>query len=79
MCHCVLSFFSSGFPIEKAVAYIELRKPFSINDLNAEFVLRDRREVCIVRCDLHLISLASGLCSIEEEQYSYPEARSSEP
>ncbi len=47
ICHCVIAFFSSGFPTEKAIAYIRLRKPFCLNDLQSEFVLRDRRKVSL--------------------------------
>ena len=41
---CLISFFSGHFPIEKGLAYVELRKPFMINDLDME-ILGDRRRV----------------------------------
>eukprot|EP00512_Aurantiochytrium_limacinum_P001106 CAMPEP_0171485940 /NCGR_PEP_ID=MMETSP0958-20121227/816_1 /TAXON_ID=87120 /ORGANISM="Aurantiochytrium limacinum, Strain ATCCMYA-1381" /LENGTH=1196 /DNA_ID=CAMNT_0012018769 /DNA_START=126 /DNA_END=3717 /DNA_ORIENTATION=- len=44
-CHCLISFFSDGFPLEKAVAYAELRKPFLINEIKPQFLLKDRRHV----------------------------------
>ncbi|XP_070536722.1 inositol hexakisphosphate and diphosphoinositol-pentakisphosphate kinase 2-like isoform X3 [Ptychodera flava] len=45
LCDCLISFFSKGFPLEKAVAYAELRKPYVINDLQKQFGLQDRRFV----------------------------------
>lgn len=42
----MISFFSDGFPLEKAIAYADLRKPFSINDLPMQKVLWDRR-ICL--------------------------------
>ncbi|KAG2466454.1 VIP2 kinase, partial [Polypterus senegalus] len=36
---------ATGFPLDKAVAYSELRKPFVINDLDLQYHIQDRREV----------------------------------
>ncbi|CAG2207635.1 PPIP5K [Mytilus edulis] len=41
----LISFFSAGFPLDKAIAYTNLRKPFVINDLESQYTLLDRREV----------------------------------
>jgi len=33
ICNALISFYSEGFPLEKAIAYAKLREPFCINSL----------------------------------------------
>ena len=42
----LIAFYSNHFPMEKALAYVNLRKPFMINDLDIDDkILKDRRKV----------------------------------
>eukprot|EP00963_Diacronema_lutheri_P011878 scaffold1501_cov352-Pavlova_lutheri.AAC.21 len=45
ICNALVAFHSEGFPLEKAEAYVKLRKPFLINDLPSQHILHDRRKV----------------------------------
>lgn len=45
VCDCLISFHSKGFPLDKAVAYAELVRPFTVNNLRKQFDLQDRRKV----------------------------------
>ena len=42
-CDALIAFYSEGFPLEKAIEYVNVRKPkLVINDLEQQFSLQDR-------------------------------------
>ncbi|XP_064645286.1 inositol hexakisphosphate and diphosphoinositol-pentakisphosphate kinase 2-like isoform X19 [Lineus longissimus] len=45
ICDCLISFYSKGFCLDKAIQYEKLRRPFSLNDLPLQYDIQDRRAV----------------------------------
>ncbi|XP_044737753.1 inositol hexakisphosphate and diphosphoinositol-pentakisphosphate kinase isoform X2 [Chrysoperla carnea] len=44
-CDCLISFHSKGFPLDKAIAYAAMHKPYLINNLHMQYDIQDRRRV----------------------------------
>ena len=42
ICSSLIAFYSHGFPLEKAIDYVKLRKPLVLNDLQSQYALMDR-------------------------------------
>lgn len=42
ICDCLISFYSNGFPLEKAIEYAKLTNPFVLNDLEMQYALMHR-------------------------------------
>jgi len=45
ICDCLIAFHSKGFPLTKTIEYSNLRNPYIINNLEAQFDIQDRRMV----------------------------------
>ncbi|KAL5527236.1 hypothetical protein ACEPAG_6027 [Sanghuangporus baumii] len=54
LCDVLISFFSTDFPLHKAVQYVNLRNPLCINNLPMQALLWDRRLVGAVLDHLHV-------------------------
>ena len=77
----LISFFSTGFPLQKAIEYAELRKPRLVNDLKMQLRLLDRREVyrmlseCGIPVASHVVMSRDGpeesRSVLEEEDEEY--------
>ena len=42
-CDALLAFYSTGFPLKKAIEYCKKYKPYALNSLDEQLLLLDRR------------------------------------
>ncbi|KAH8582745.1 histidine acid phosphatase [Cryptosporidium sp. chipmunk genotype I] len=42
---CLISFYSAGFPLNKAISYTKLKNPIILNDLEKQILMRSRLEI----------------------------------
>ncbi|OAF71141.1 hypothetical protein A3Q56_01098 [Intoshia linei] len=45
LCDCLITFYSVGFPLHKAIRYATLRKPYLINQCDDQYLLQNRLKV----------------------------------
>eukprot|EP00300_Choanocystis_sp_HF-7_P021062 c20728_g1_i9.p1 GENE.c20728_g1_i9~~c20728_g1_i9.p1 ORF type:complete len:490 (+),score=121.81 c20728_g1_i9:23-1471(+) len=62
----LISFYSTGFPIDKAEAYVKLVNPFCINNVQFQRVLLDRRQIyaTLIQNELPVVNFA--VCERDE-------------
>ncbi|XP_042497781.1 inositol hexakisphosphate and diphosphoinositol-pentakisphosphate kinase VIP2-like isoform X3 [Macadamia integrifolia] len=70
ICDCLIAFYSTGYPLEKAEAYATLRKPFLVNELEPQHLLHDRRKV--YEC-LEMFGIPVPRYALVNREYPYQE------
>lgn len=69
VCDCLIAFFSKGFPLNKAIAYVNLRKPLLFNDLELQYHLQNR---CVIGGRVSHLCSVQFCCLVQyQQQYSW--------
>ena len=76
-CDVLISFFSTDFPLDKAISYVKLRSPLCINALPPQALLWDRRLVGAVLDHLRNILTNPSFVPIEEVMMREEEIKTS--
>ena len=90
LCDCLISFYSENFPLAKAEAYAQLRKPFVLNDLSKQHWLLEcvppkwisrlcRALRVLTRYPIRLSQPAQGVRSASGGRHRGAAARGGEP
>ena len=75
LCHALIAFYSTGFPLSKAEEYVALRQPYAINDLSMQSHILDRRKVYKILVDNNIRVPPHIVCNRHDAAMGFPDAK----